>query len=139
MADYDLAATTLDQNTSTFSDLVSDIYCSICGMIYRQSTNGKILFCDTCNTSKPISKSTIRPMGYSSTFYLKNRPELRIKELLNFNNAELLAHTTMICPSCKTRAIKKYCIPDNDKSSIGHNLIFCTNCLENIMKESQKK
>ena len=33
MADYNLAATTLDQNTSTFSDLVSDIYCSICGMI----------------------------------------------------------------------------------------------------------
>lgn len=135
MACSNIAASTLDQFTNSFDKLVEDIYCSTCGEIYRQSSCGTIVFCDICNTSRPILETTKRPTGFSSTIYLGNDLTLRVKEILNFNNAGLLGKTTMICPDCGKPEIKKYCIPDRDKSNIGKNFIVCINCLKIAAKK----
>ena len=129
-----LAKTNYPPGQSNFDKLTEDVFCNTCGEIYQQSPNGQKLTCVRCNINRNISQNTVKPNGYSSSLELKNTPEPHSKQLLNFNDIGLLHDTTLICPDCKNRSIKTYCIPSASKKSIGYNLIVCINCLTRVLK-----
>lgn len=130
-----LRATDHSLSVTNFSQLNEDIYCKNCDNIYKQSADGKTLTCAKCSIVKQRSNHSTKPIGFSSVIRVDHIIELYTKQLINFDDMDMLQPVNFICPDCKTRSFKKYCMADSSKQSLGKNFIVCMRCLREAMSQ----